>query len=98
MPGWLVLMQTLKNESHLRTTYNDAPGPKMASDTAQVVGANDVSADDDEMDEEGQKAKDKERWARLKRIKSLFDIKGAKSRSRSRPGTSHSTKSTAEKS
>lgn len=40
-------------------------------------------------------AKDKERWARLRRVKSLFDHKGSRKlrKSMSRPGTAHSTKS-----
>ncbi|KAH8170803.1 c3HC zinc finger-like domain-containing protein [Sarocladium implicatum] len=98
LPGWLVLLQTLENESRLRTAYGEGPVSKSTSELASVVGAGEIPADEDGIDEEGQKAKDKERWARLKKIKSLFDIKGAKSRSRSRPGTSHSTRSTTDKS
>lgn len=53
-------------------------------------------ADEDEKDRD---VKDKERWARLKRVKSLFDTKGSRklrhsiSKSISRPGTAHSSKS-----
>lgn len=53
-----------------------------------------------DMDEKERAEKDKERWARLKKVKSLFDIKGkrrsraesrAESRPGTRPGTAHST-------
>jgi hypothetical protein len=58
--------------------------------------------DNAEEDEKDRDAKDKERWARLKRVKSLFDTKGSRklrqsiSKTISRPGTAHSTKSTGE--
>ncbi len=44
-------------------------------------------------DEATRDAKDKERWARLRKVKSLFDTKGGKKlkRTHSRPGTGHST-------
>ena len=48
---------------------------------------------DDEEDEETRSAKDKERWARLRKVKSLFNTKvgGKLKKSASRPGTGHST-------
>lgn len=61
----------------------------------------DEADEDDEDDEAARVAKDKERWARLRRVKSLFDPKGAAGRklkrsgtisqpgTPSRPGTSH---------
>ncbi|KAM0380799.1 hypothetical protein ACHAPY_004994 [Fusarium culmorum] len=58
--------------------------------------------DNAEDDDKNRDAKDKERWARLKRVKSLFDTKGSRklrqsiSKSISRPGTAHSTKSSGE--
>ncbi|KXH65787.1 hypothetical protein CSAL01_03375 [Colletotrichum salicis] len=44
-------------------------------------------------DEQSREAKDKERWARLRRVKSLFESKNAKKirRQLSRPGTARST-------
>ena len=44
-------------------------------------------------DEAAREAKDKERWARLRKVKSLFDTKGGRKLKRplSRPGTGHST-------
>ena len=55
-----------------------------------------TGAPDGEEDEAARDAKDKERWARLRRVKSLFDHKGSRRlrKSISRPGTAHSTKST----
>lgn len=53
---------------------------------------------EEEDDEAARDAKDKERWARLRRVKSLFDTKGSRRLRRagttSRPGTAVSTKST----
>lgn len=53
------------------------------------------AAHDGEVDEKARDAKDKERWARLRKVKSLFDTKAAKKLRRplSRPGTGHSNKS-----
>ncbi|KAL2755572.1 hypothetical protein ACRALDRAFT_1071172 [Sodiomyces alcalophilus JCM 7366] len=50
---------------------------------------------DEEEDEKARDAKDKERWARLRRVKSLFETKGGKRlrRTLSRPGTGHSNRS-----
>jgi hypothetical protein len=96
VPAWEVLVQTLRNEAHLRNTYGNA-GSSQSKDAEQSGQTTAGAADLDEGDDEEQKAKDKERWARLKKIKSLFDIKGGKGRSRSRPGTSHSTKSVTDK-
>lgn len=50
--------------------------------------------DDEQEDEATRAAKDKERWARLRKVKSLFNTKGGSRLKRagsSRPGTSHST-------
>ncbi|ROT36223.1 C3HC zinc finger domain-containing protein [Sodiomyces alkalinus F11] len=50
---------------------------------------------DEEENEKIRDAKDKERWARLRRVKSLFETKGGKRlrRTLSRPGTGHSNRS-----
>lgn len=71
--------------------------PAMRTATPGSVGV--TGEDHVEEDEKERDAKDKERWARLRRVKSLFDSKGSRklrhsiSRSISRPGTAHSTKS-----
>lgn len=49
-----------------------------------------------EDDEKARNAKDKERWAKLRRVKSLFETKGSRKRratTTSRPDTAHSTAS-----
>ncbi|KPM45016.1 hypothetical protein AK830_g1509 [Neonectria ditissima] len=69
--------------------------PQTPATGGTVVGSENIDEDEKERD-----AKDKERWARLRRVKSLFDSKGTRklrhsiSRPISRPGTAHSTKST----
>ena len=68
--------------------------PDVAFRSSPYVDADRIADEEYEKEEE---ARDKERWARLKRVKSLFNIKDArKRRPFSRPGTSHSTKTTAE--
>ncbi|KAF9767236.1 hypothetical protein IL306_000218 [Fusarium sp. DS 682] len=77
------------------------PGTAASINTPiQTPGSVGPGADNAEEDEKERDAKDKERWARLKRVKSLFDTKGSRklrhsiSKSISRPGTANSTKST----
>lgn len=67
------------------------PTPGGVADLQSTPGATDVNVDDDEAE---RAAKDEERWARLKKVKSLFNMKGARrlGKSSSRPGTSHSTR------
>ncbi|KAF5024082.1 hypothetical protein F66182_3826 [Fusarium sp. NRRL 66182] len=71
--------------------------PTATATPGSVAG---LGVDNVEEDEKDRDAKDKERWARLKRVKSLFDTKGSRklrhsiSKSISRPGTAHSAKST----
>jgi hypothetical protein len=79
---------------------NTPSTPIAASGTGPADAESTPYADSnaDEEDEKEREAKDKERWARLKRVKSLFDIKGSRrsAKSASRPGTSQSTRTTAE--
>ncbi|KAF4976906.1 hypothetical protein FZEAL_6482 [Fusarium zealandicum] len=77
------------------TTPQTLPGLGSATPMSVAAGG----PDHVEEDEKERDAKDKERWARLRRVKSLFDTKASRklrhsiSRSISRPGTAHSTKS-----
>lgn len=108
-PGWEVLLQVLKNEAYLRSRDSPRQSNKKGYRHAQTPSRSgqdgddiDAAAEDDEDDEKTQNAKDKERWKRLRRVKSLLG--GGKSghklrksitltrpgSSRSRPGTSHS--------
>lgn len=64
-----------------------------ATQHATPAGASSIYDIDDEKEEKEREAKDKERWARLKKVKSLFDIRGhRKGKSSSRPGTAASTR------
>ncbi|KAF7530432.1 hypothetical protein G7054_g9595 [Neopestalotiopsis clavispora] len=66
-----------------------------AIDSSDLLLSPDDVRGDEEDDEKARDAKDKERWARLRRVKSLFNTKDKLRRSLSRPGTAKSTKSTA---
>ena len=70
---------------------SSAPGTP-AADTPATPEADAAHHDDEEVDEKARDAKDKERWARLRKVKSLFDTKKLR-RPLSRPGTGHSNKS-----
>ncbi|PNY28977.1 mRNA export factor rsm1, partial [Tolypocladium capitatum] len=78
-----------------------ARGASSMSGTAAATPAGpdtpvaDAAHDDGDVDEKARNAKDKERWARLRKVKSLFDTKAAKKLRRplSQQGTWHSNKS-----
>ncbi|KAF4122077.1 Rsm1-like [Geosmithia morbida] len=115
-PAWKILLQTLHNDSHLRSVYAGKPkshkpsasGPPSTpargvrqTDLPKTPGTSHGPAADmastpastAEDEDKEQEIKDKERWARLKRVKSLFDMKGSRRLSKagsSRPGTSQS--------
>jgi hypothetical protein len=76
LAGWEVLLRTLKNEFYLR----GGAGVERPL-TAGSAGSGD-GVDLEEVDEEEERreraVKDKERWARLRRVKSLFDTKAGK--------------------
>lgn len=109
LPGWKVLAQTIRNEAHLQGVYAGRPNSKVrpgenvppSPATPRSNGADPLrgNAEGSDEDDTARDAKDKERWARLRRVKSLFDSKGGKKLRRplSRPGTSHSTVSAKEK-
>jgi len=81
-PGWEIVLRVLKNENRLRSGGNmeteeikrptTSVGPSGQGES--VFGA-DIEDDDAKSIRE---EKDKERWARLRRVKSLFDAKGVK--------------------
>jgi len=81
MAGWEVLLRLLKNDHHLRTRQgNRSKQPSMdnATEVSSMVG----TEVDDDGDMSIRDTKDKERWARLRRVKSLFDTKAGKKLSR----------------
>ncbi|KAG6318421.1 hypothetical protein E4U22_005420 [Claviceps purpurea] len=124
--AWKTLIQTIKNESDLRSVYSGGQSRRVGQLRNEEAGSpsssRGISASPASLapstpsprksmpficvssppetltGEEADKArdaKDKERWARLRKVKSLFDTKGSKKFKRevSRPGTGHSTQS-----
>ncbi|KAK6956660.1 hypothetical protein Daesc_001939 [Daldinia eschscholtzii] len=110
--AWEVLLQTIKNNSYLRAQAEKsnqrgffhrssasvpttpAKGGQTADGRSPMLGS-----EDEEEDMSARDAKDKERWARLRKVKNLFDTKNGKKLRRSlsrpttatsRPATSHS--------
>ncbi|RCI16654.1 hypothetical protein L249_3297 [Ophiocordyceps polyrhachis-furcata BCC 54312] len=76
-PAWSMLLQTLVNDASLRNFYEGRSATTTSTSTAVAI---DVASgnDADEADEKARDAKDKERWARLRKVKSLFDTKSAR--------------------
>ncbi|ERS95985.1 hypothetical protein HMPREF1624_07520 [Sporothrix schenckii ATCC 58251] len=85
---------------------NGTPGPLLGTTPATPGTGSGIFGDHEarEEDEAARDAKDKERWARLRRVKSLFDAKGTMAKklkragvggtgSTSRPNTGHSQSS-----
>ncbi len=75
-------------------TTTETPGRPDTSGTLGGVSIMVPDGEDAEMEDEAvREAKDKERWARLRKVRSLFDTKGGKKlkRTLSRPGTGHSS-------
>ncbi|KAG9242715.1 C3HC zinc finger-like-domain-containing protein [Calycina marina] len=79
LPGWKIMLRVMKNDHHLRYSgerpVTAKPKPMVVNgDLANPVGEDEENADAKSIRED----KEKERWARLKRVKSLFDVKGGK--------------------
>ncbi|PBP23233.1 DNA repair protein [Diplocarpon rosae] len=78
MAGWEIVVQILKNDHRLRNA-KDLPARKTLSPPQVDNTSEVVSADIDDEDATSiRDQKDKERWARLRRVKSLFETKGGK--------------------
>ena len=111
VPAWVVLVQAIRNDASIRDVRDERPrtarqrtkdAPPTPARTAPGTPAAGVDSpiviigpDGEEEDESARDAKDKERWARLRKVRSLFDTKGGKKlrRTASRPGTARSTAS-----
>jgi hypothetical protein len=106
--GWEMLVQVLKNDAYLRSraagthakSSVNTPATTPVRPSTAVSGKSLIEFGPDgeplEEDEATRSAKDKERWARLRRVKSLFNTKAGNKLKRatsSRPGTGHSSKS-----
>lgn len=79
LAGWQVVLRVLKNDHYLRhkgAHHGERHSKELLAGDGAIgsPAANDV----DEADAKSREEKDKERWARLRRVKSLFDTKGGK--------------------
>jgi hypothetical protein len=77
LAGWEIVLRVLKNEHYLRHGKENQTGKTSRppiSDAAREV----ESILDDNEDAKSRDEKDKQRWARLRRVRSLFDTKGGK--------------------
>lgn len=83
--GWEMVIRVLKNDYYLRTGKESGNTPKKGiAEPVTTDVASEVDAILDESEElKNRDEKDKERWARLRRVKSLFDTKAGKRISRS---------------
>jgi len=81
LPGWEVLLRMIKNEQYLRMNKDGSakkakaqrPTTPQSQEDAEIM--NDV---DDEDAKSIRDEEDKKRWARLRRVKSLFGTKNGK--------------------
>jgi hypothetical protein len=78
MAGWEIILRVLKSDYYLRHNGDRLAehSRPVSSDQASEIGS--LGANDDENAESIAEEKDKERWARLRRVKSLFDTKTGK--------------------
>jgi hypothetical protein len=109
MPAWKMLLQSIKNESDLRMVYEGrarspskltAKGSSTPHKTPTRPGgsghAPQISVDlsvDGEDDDATRDTKEKERWTRLRKVKSMFGTKKLRGSVSSRPDTAASIKS-----
>ncbi|KAI8964547.1 zf-C3HC-domain-containing protein [Daldinia sp. FL1419] len=108
--SWEVLAQTIKNHSYLRAQAEKSnqrssffhrssasvPTTPVKGGHAGDTRSPMLGSDDEDEDLTARDAKDKERWARLRKVKNLFDTKNGKKlrRSLSRPETATSRPTT----
>lgn len=86
LAGWEILVRLLKSESQLRTA-KVAPKPKAIVPVTEDTNQPEAEEIDDEDARSIRDEQDKERWARLRRVKSLFEPKGGKKVRRGEPTT-----------
>ena len=81
MAGWQIVLRVLKNDYHLRTNREEhgRASKQPSTDNASEIASTFGTEVDDEDARSIRDEKDKERWSRLRRVKSLFSTKeGAK--------------------
>lgn len=76
--GWEILLRVLKNEYYLRHGKQSSPASKTPKQIAQDAETELGESIEDIEDTKTRDEEDKKRWARLRRVKSLFDTKGSK--------------------
>lgn len=91
LAAWQVLLRLLKNDHYLKRSAEISPQTRkqrpmtMISNSTPSTNPFNFQDDDDDDNEDARslrEEKDKQRWARLKRVKSLFDTKASKRMSR----------------
>jgi len=76
LPGWKIMLRVLKNDHYLKHSGDRPAKSKLPSTETEQ---SDLFGDEDGEDARSMREeREKERWARLKRVKSLFDVKGGK--------------------
>ena len=76
LPGWEIMLRVLKNDHYLR---HSGDRPVNSKSTITNTEGNNPFGDEEDADARSiREEKENERWARLKRVKSLFDVKGGK--------------------
>ena len=79
MAGWEVVLRVLKNEYYLRTKGEPVSPNITNKATPQREGTPAIEEEEDGADAKSiREENDKKRWARLRRVKSLFNTKSGK--------------------
>ena len=81
LAAWQIIIRVLKNDYRLREAGKGSEIDKNQAGAADTSSRPGTASDRDYDDEDAvsiREEKDKERWARLRRVKSLFDTKSGK--------------------
>jgi hypothetical protein len=81
LAAWQIIIRVIKNDYRLRETGKGSEVDKNQTGVAVTTSRPGTALERDYDDEDAEsirEEKDKERWARLRRVKSLFDIKSVK--------------------
>jgi hypothetical protein len=81
LAAWQIIIRVLKNDHRLREAGKGSEIDKSRAGAAITTSQTNTALDKDYDDEDAESVreeKDKERWARLRRVKSLFDTKSVK--------------------
>jgi hypothetical protein len=84
LAGWEVVLRVLKNDHYLRHGARSHDKDSQAGESAETS----FGIDNDEGHTKARDERDKERWARLRRVKSLFDTKSGKKLHKTAPAAS----------